>query len=149
MERNRGSTNKATWAATLEVDPLAQASEASDDCSPCHILTTTTWERMSKNHSARLLLNSWPTKNFQRCVIHQQVTIYKLNYKIPIVNRCISYQCHHQFYLQVLFQDILGQDPALAEDLFDQCLHLPLLHLQNQQVLLEDVLNRHLLPHFR
>lgn len=68
---------------------------------------------------------------------------------IPIVNRCISYQCHHQFYLQVLFPDILGQDPAPAEDLFDQSLHLPLLHLQNQQVLLEDVLNRHLLPHFR
>ena len=88
MERNRGSMTKATGAATLEVDPLAQPSEASDDCSPCHILTTTIWERMSQNHSARLLLNSWPTKNFQRCVIHQQVTIYKLNYRIPIVNRC-------------------------------------------------------------
>lgn len=74
--------------------------------------------------------------------------MYKLNYKILIVNTCISYQCHHQFCLQVLSQDILEQDLAPVVDPFDQFLHLPLLHLQNQQVLLEDVLNLHLLPHF-
>lgn len=80
--------------------------------------------------------------------MQQELTIYELNYKILTVARCISYQCHHQFCLQVLSQDILEQDLAPVVDLFYQSLHLPLLHLQNQQVLLVDVLNLRLLPHF-
>lgn len=63
-------------------------------------------------------------------------------------HRYISYQHHHQFCLQVPFQDTLEQDLYPEVDLFDQSPLPHPLHPQNQQVLLEDVLSLHLLLHF-